>query len=171
MSLVSAREFAKLVMRNEEIGRQVVAVTAGKTQPEAARAVSDLAASAGYEFTPEEGYLVSQEALAGIPPAGSGELTEEDLELVAGGLTVTYGGASGQYIANNTGQGVSGVAGALVPGVGAPIGAIAGGVVNGIVNGDPNNSTGTNAALGAGQGYTDFKTSVTNVVNTIFSGW
>lgn len=165
MSLESAREFAKVVIQNEGIARQVMAATAGKTQAEAARAVSELAVAAGYDFTPEEGYTASQEAMAG---AGSGELTEADLELVAGGLT-TSNGYTTTYTTTGTAQAVGAMAGAS--GGGAAVGAIAGGVVNGVMNGDPNNSTGTNAALGAGQGYNDFKNTVTNVISTIFSGW
>jgi hypothetical protein len=163
LSLESAREFAKLAIQNQVVGRQVLAAISGKNQPDAAQAVSDLAASAGYRFTAGEGYTVSQEAQAGL---WSAELSEEDLDGVAGGATYTS-----TYTTTGAGQAAGAAAGAVAPGAGAAVGSIAGGIVNEIQNGNPNNSTATNAAIGAGNGYNDFKNTVTNVVNSIFSGW
>lgn len=158
MSLESAREFAKLAIQNQVIGMQVLAAISGKNQPEAAQAVSDLAASAGYRFTPGEGYTASQEALAAF---SSGELSDEDLDEVAGG---TY---TSTYTSTGAGQAAGAIAGSVAMGSGAPVGAIVQGAVDGVQNGNPNNSAATNAAIGAGTGYNNFVKSVQD----FFSSW
>jgi hypothetical protein len=166
VSLENAGAFAKLIFENEALRRKVAEVKAGKSQPEAAAAVCALAASAGYEFTPEEGRAVSQQIVAGLQPAGSGQLGEDVLDSVAGGLTAGFTNTQTTYVSQNVNTVVSMTA---PTGTGGASGSIFSGFVQGYMNNsNPNQSQTGNGFIGAGQAFNDFGEGVRNFFGSIF---
>jgi len=83
MSMENVREFFKVLAENEELKKKLEAASASAVQNAAAETLVQTAKEAGYDFTTKE--LVA--AFADFAPQDEdGELGEEELETVAGGL-------------------------------------------------------------------------------------
>lgn len=93
MSLQSAQEFTIAASRDSALGAQIAAAVEGKSAGEAADAFVAIGMSHGYEFTPAEAAETRSQVMQSV------ELSEDDLEKVAGGaggsagsLTSTFNG-------------------------------------------------------------------------------
>ena len=75
-------QFVEKLAANRDLARSLAGIKPGDSA-----AILSLAASQGYNFTPEELEEATLEARA-IVSGSEGELSEEDLEQVSGGLVV-----------------------------------------------------------------------------------
>ena len=83
MTVTAVQEFLTKVGEDEALqGELATALDAENDR----QAVTELADSKGYDFTPEELWAEVQKRQAEAPE-GAGELSDEDLEAVAGGAT------------------------------------------------------------------------------------
>jgi predicted ribosomally synthesized peptide with nif11-like leader len=99
MSKEAAGAFLKAIHDNPALKEQIGAQgLEGIRLPENEKKLLDIATKMGYSFTAEE--LTAAATPAGPPPMESGELSDEDLRLVAGG-TAKDSGEKPPYI-NNT---------------------------------------------------------------------
>ncbi len=81
MSVQSLSEFMDKLVEDESLQKEMDSVTANKEDMPASQAIADLGIKHGYNFTAEEALQLRQAILE----RESGELSEAQLEAVAGG--------------------------------------------------------------------------------------
>lgn len=101
MSIEAVAEFTNKLAEDEVLQQELQSVAGDKEALEASQSVSELGAKYGYEFTAEEAQTLRQIILA----QQSGELSEDQLEAVAGGGPI--GRAIGGWIGDKVGDTVS----------------------------------------------------------------
>lgn len=153
MSLQGATEFTNAIAANPTLMSEVAAATVGKSPAEAALTISTLGKREGFDFTAEEATATRQAFLA--------ELSEDDLDKVAGG--VNDGGAG----ANGAGYVAGVIAGQVIPIGGGIIGAGVGAGVGAAMGGASASDSLAAGAIGAAQNMADTKSSV----QQFFSSW
>jgi hypothetical protein len=153
MSLQSATEFTNVIIADPNLMTEVEHATNGKNEAEASSAVSALGKSRGYDFTPEEAATMRKAFIR--------QLSDADLDGVAGGLD--DGGFAKGGVTIVAGQ----VAGEFFPGAGSFIGAGIGAGVGAALNGASASQSLAAGAMAATQKAND----VGSVVKKIFHGW
>ena len=98
MSVENALDFMKKVSEDSQLQAEIDKLIAGKEGKEADAAVAELAGSHGYEFTAEESFQARLAVKQQLIKDGKieDELTDDELEAVAGGIIVIDGGRSTQ---------------------------------------------------------------------------
>jgi predicted ribosomally synthesized peptide with nif11-like leader len=96
MSIEAVAEFTKKLAEDESLQQELQSAIEGKEGLDASQAVSELGAKHSYEFTAEEAQYTREFILE----SKSDELSEEQLEAVAGGGDTgkKIGGAIGSFV-------------------------------------------------------------------------
>ncbi|MCA1992636.1 MAG: Nif11-like leader peptide family RiPP precursor [Coleofasciculus sp. S288] len=101
MSIEAVADFTKRLTEDASLQEELRAAVGDKEGMEASQAVADLGSKHGYSFTAEEAQQVRDYVVANE----SGELSEEQLEAVAGGGPI--GRAIGAWVGDKLGDAVS----------------------------------------------------------------
>jgi hypothetical protein len=104
MSLEAARNFTARLIEDPKIAGELATAIAGKSPAEKATVAAQMATRLGYDSTAEEMREVRDAVVRVMSepvPAPKGELSDEQLQAVSGGITAAqWGGKVGGYIAS-----------------------------------------------------------------------